>query len=49
VKIYGGQDFAKEVKLPKDCEIVQSSYINGVLNVKLRKKQNTKPSERKAA
>jgi len=49
VKIYGGQDFAKEVKLPKDCEIVQSSYINGVLNVKLRKKQNAKPSERKAA
>ena len=49
VKIYGGQDFAKELKLPKDCEIVQSSYINGVLNVKLRKKQNTKPSEHKAA
>jgi len=49
VKIYGGQDFTKELKLPKDCEIVQSSYINGVLNVKLRKKQNTKPSEHKAA
>ncbi len=48
VKIYGGQDFTKEVKLPKDCEIVQSSYINGVLNVKLRKKPNTKSSDHKA-
>jgi HSP20 family molecular chaperone IbpA len=45
VRIYGGQDFTKEVKLPKDCELVQSSYINGVLNVKLRKKPNTKPTE----
>ena len=45
VKIYGGQDFTKEVKLPKDCELVHSSYINGVLNVKLRKKSNTKLGE----
>jgi len=47
VKIYGGQEFTKVVKLPKDCELVQSSYINGVLNVKLRKKPNTKASEPK--
>jgi HSP20 family molecular chaperone IbpA len=49
VKIYGGHDFTKEVKLPKDCELVESSYINGVLNVKLRKKPNTKASESKTA
>ena len=47
VKIYGGQEFAKEVKLPKDCELVHSSYINGMLNMKLRKKSNTKQSEPK--
>jgi len=49
VKIYGGQEFKKVVKLPKDCELVQSSYINGVLNVKLKKKLNTKASEPKTA
>jgi HSP20 family molecular chaperone IbpA len=49
VKIYGGQEFAKEVKLPKDCELVESSYTNGVLSVKLRKKPNTKASEPKSS
>lgn len=49
VKIYGGQEFAKEVKLPRDCELVQSSYINGVLNLKLKKKMNTKTNEPKSA
>jgi len=47
VKIYGGQEFTREVKLPKDCELVHSSYINGMLNMKLRKKPNTKQSETK--
>lgn len=48
VKIYGGQDFAKEVKLPKDCELIHTSYINGVLNVKL-KKINGRLSETKSS
>ncbi|MEM1995254.1 MAG: hypothetical protein QXW32_07295 [Nitrososphaerales archaeon] len=49
IKIYGGQDFAKEVKLSKDCELIHTSYINGVLNVKLRKKINDKLSETKSS
>lgn len=48
IRIYGGQDFTKEVKLPKDCELVHTSYINGVLNVKLRKKLNDRVSEAKS-
>ncbi len=37
IKIYGGGDFTKEVRIPRYCELIQSSYINGILNVKLKK------------
>ena len=37
LRIRGGQEFVKEVKLPRLAEIVESSYINGILNIRLRK------------
>jgi len=35
--IKGGNNFEKKVTLPTNSEAVQTSYVNGVLNVKLRK------------
>ena len=37
LKIQGGQAFTRELNLPKDAEIVESHYVNGVLNIRLRK------------
>ncbi|MEM4297739.1 MAG: Hsp20/alpha crystallin family protein [Nitrososphaerota archaeon] len=37
LKICGGQEFVREVKLPKPAEIIESKYLNGVLNIRLRK------------
>ena len=37
LKIQGGQEFAREVRLPKAAEIIESRYVNGVLNVRLKK------------
>jgi HSP20 family protein len=37
LKIRGGQEFVKEVMLPEASDIVESHYVNGVLNVRLKK------------
>lgn len=37
LKIKGGNNFEKEVALPINSEILQTSYVNGVLHVRLRK------------
>jgi len=34
------RDFQKMIRLPKDSRILTTSYLNGVLNIKLRKQPN---------
>ena len=35
--VKGGNNFEKEVTLPTNSEILDTSYVNGVLHIKLRK------------
>ena len=37
IKIIGGKDFSREVNLSKKVELLNSSYINGMLNITLKK------------
>ncbi len=33
--IFGGQSFKKKVSVPKELSIIDTSYVNGILNVRL--------------
>ncbi len=39
LKIKSGSSFRREVKLPNPAVIVDSKYVNGVLNIRLKKVQ----------
>lgn len=42
LEIRGGNSFFKTVNLPESTEILASSYVNGVLHVKMRKSRSKK-------
>jgi HSP20 family molecular chaperone IbpA len=40
--IFGGQKFKKKVSVPRSLNLIESTYVNGVLNVKMGKTRKEK-------
>lgn len=47
LEISGGQSFRKLVSLPEEVEIVETTYLHGILQVKLKKKTTKGSSQLK--